>query len=440
MQPMKLPKLLADHMVVQRDTPVQLWGWDRPGQAVTATLQGQTAQTVAGTDGAWRLQLPVPPAGGPYTITIHGSSARTLADVLVGEVWICSGQSNMEWPLHNTQDGAAAVAAATHPRLRLFQVPRVGLTKPQNDLGGGTWTPCTPETVRDFSAVGYYFGRELAGELDIPIGLVNSSLGGTSAESWTSQEALSAHPRLAGLGLAPDAVRDNAFRDAMAPFVRLAGGQPVITDAPLNADGTLPDPGRRPFTQNWESPDFADHTWPEMELPAFWQTRGLLLNGAVWFRRTVELPADWAGQDLTLELGVADDFDTTWFNGVQVGATGKETPSWWLHPRRYAVPGRLVKAGRNVIAVRVFDHLNAGGLRGPAAAMQLRCAAGKGAAVPLAGQWRHAVEQAHPCVEINPGTVLYNAMIHPLIRFPARGAIWYQGENNAARAEEYREL
>jgi sialate O-acetylesterase len=441
MNDLKLPKILADHMVVQRDVPVHLWGWDQPGQTVVATLERETAQATAAADGSWSVRLPVPPAGGPYGITIQGSSTRVLHDVLVGDVWICSGQSNMEWPLCNTQDGAAAVAAATHPRLRLFQVPRLGLTKPQADLGGDAWTPCTPETVREFSAVGYYFGRELERELDIPIGLVNSSVGGTSAEAWTSQEALSAHPRLAGLGLAPDTVRDNAFRDAMAPFVRLAGGQPVITDVPLNPDGTLPDAGRRNFTKDWESPAFADAAWPEMELPAFWQTRGLLLNGAVWFRRTIELPADWAGQELTLELGVADDFDVTWFNGVQVGATGKETPEWWMHPRQYAVPGRLVKAGRNVIAVRVFDHLNAGGLRGPAEAMRLRpCQAPETVAVPLTGRWRHAVEQAHPCVEINPGTVLYNAMIHPLVRFPAKGAIWYQGENNAARAEEYREL
>lgn len=220
-------------------------------------------------------------------------------------------------------------------------------------------------------------------------------------------------------------------------------GRKLEMDVQTRPDGSIPDLGRQGFTAGWETLDYDDARWDQMEVPGIWEATGLHIDGAVWFRRTIEIPAAWAGRDLRLNLGAVDDFDVTFFNGQQVGSTGTETPGWWIAPRSYVVPGELVKAGRNVIALRVFDQFMRGGLTGPAGAMFVIPVDTGNRETPaaLTGTWKYQVEAAKiDLAAANASSMLFNAMLHPLMKAAIKGAIWYQGESNADRSVEYRQL
>jgi sialate O-acetylesterase len=438
----RVPAIVGDHMVLQRDAKVRLWGWADAGEALRVRIAGQTLATTADAAGRWQVQLAPMPAGGPHTLEISGKNTLRFADILVGEVWVASGQSNMEFPVSRAADAVAETAAARFPRMRLFTVAKATSPTPLDNMRG-EWTECSPETVGDFSAVAYFFGRELNRALDVPVGLIHSSWGGTPAEAWTSRGALSAEASLKPMIEALD--RRLADPDATHAYERAV--------AEWEQKNVVVDTGNEGFARGWAGPELDATDWKPMTLPQYWEKTGLDIDGAVWFRREVTVPAEWAGKDLVLTLGAIDDFDTTYFAGVQVGATGKETPGYWTHQRSYVVPGSLVRAGQTVIAVRVFDRAGDGGFGGPSSAMQLDLAAGSGAqAISLAGAWRYQIERAVPSVtpdwgsqpagleDQNAPTTLYNAMIAPLTPFAIRGAIWYQGESNASRAFQYRTL
>jgi len=433
--------LIGDHMVLQQGRPFRIWGQAAPGEAITVTLAGGTASATAGAEGRWAVELGPLAAGGPHTLEIVGSNRLRFEDVLVGEVWIASGQSNMEFPLTRAANGEEEIAAARFPRIRLFTVPKATAEEPQR-AAGGEWRPCSPETVGDFSAVAYFFGRELRQTLGVPVGLIHTSWGGTPAEAWTSRGALLASPELKPLVEDLDRLRSDpavmdAYQRAMAEWEK--------TNVAL-------DPGNEGETAGFASPGFDDNAWETMELPQYWEAAGLDIDGAVWFRRAVEIPEAWRGKDLELSLGALDDSDTTYFDGVVVGTTGTETPSYWTHPRRYRVPGRLVTSRHAVIAVRVWDRGGDGGFAGSPKDLTLRPADGAGEPLGLAGEWRRHVERAVGPINpdwgsqpLNPSgqnapTMLYNAMIAPLLPYTIRGAIWYQGESNADRARQYRTL
>ena len=409
---LRLVSVFADHMVLQRDRPIPVWGLAAPGAAVEVKLG--TLQACGRTDaaGRFRVELPALPAGGPYELRI---GARVLHDVLVGDVWLCGGQSNMEFGLSGAQGAAADIAVAHHDTIRLFTVDKKASTQPQEDCSG-TWEVCTPASAPKFSAVAYYFARDVSAALHVPIGLIQSAWGGSPAEAWTSLEGLSSSPALAAL--AERARRPN--------------------DTALLPHG---DPGLASSAGDWMQPDLDCADWKTMRLPRSWQSDGLHFNGAVWFRREVHVPAAWCGGDLELSLGIADDHDRTWFNGVAVGATGPENAACYMHPRVYRVPAVLVRPGRNVISVRVFDVWGNGGMMGPVERMVLTSA--RGETLPLSGPWAYKVELALPQRSPEFGslpTQLFNGMIHPLRQLKLRGAIWYQGENNLMRAFEYRTL
>ncbi len=445
----KLPSIFGDHMVLQRSTQAPVWGTGEPGEQITVAMGEHRATARADAGGAWRATLRTPQAGGPFDLTVAGDKSGTIrfSDVLVGEVWFGSGQSNMEWPVNLSVNAALEVASANFPQIRLFTVSKTPSAEPRYDPAG-SWSACTPQTIPNFSAVAYFFGRELHRSLRVPIGLIHTSWGGTAAEAWTSREAMRAVPALKSLVLdaeklsarCVDVKYDHAA--AMAEWEKEAFHQ---------------DPGNKGEPQGWAKPGLNIADWKPMRLPTYWQSLGIDINGAVWFRREVQVPPHWAEEDLLLNLGGIDDLDTTYFNGERVGATGKETPEYWSAPRSYTIPGRLVKAGTNLIAVRVFDHLNVGGFGGPGESMKLLPAKG-GAheAIPLAGEWLYKIELAlerrtnatvppspqqpiNPAHEGYPGALFYG-MIYPLIPFAIRGAIWYQGESNAGRAEQYRTL
>ena len=438
----RLPALVGSHMILQRDAPSRVWGWAAPGEAVRVSVGPAKGEAVAGTDGRWSVDLPPQPAGGPFSLTVAGRNTLTLEDVWFGEVWVASGQSNMEWPLAQSIGGPEAAAAGCDG-LRLFTVAKA-TSLPEKDDVSGRWAPCDASTAPGFSAVAFFFGRELHRALGVEVGLVHSSWGGTPAEAWTSRSALEKEPSLRPLVADFDlALNDAEARKTFA--ARLEAWEAANYHRDVSNEG---------LARGWAKPETPSAGWGRMDLPQQWERAGLPIDGAVWFRRAVEIPAAWAGKDLRLSLGALDDFDTTYFAGEEIGRTGKETPGYWAVPRLYTVPGRLVKAGRAVVAARVFDHYGGGGFSGVTPDLWIAPADSSGAKVPLAGPWEYQVERSLPpstpdfatqprypsADNSNSPTVLYGAMIAPLTPLAIRGALWYQGESNAGAAFQYRTL
>jgi sialate O-acetylesterase len=430
--------LFSDHAVLQQGRDVPVWGTAGDGERVAVEIAGKKATTIA-QDGRWRVRLPPLPAGGPYTMTIAGTAnAVAITDVLVGEVWICSGQSNMERQLglrpgqQLITDWQAEAAAAKYPQIRHFLVPQ----KPALALVEsvpGRWVVCSPETVADFSAVGYFFGRDLFQARRVPIGLIHSSWGGTPAESWTSPDTLRTLPDFADRITQLDRLRTE-IQSGTYDYAKLLEGWFRVHD-PGSAAGAP-----------WSARELDANTWAQTNLPAVWEDTGMPgFDGVMWFRKTFDLPASWAGADAELQLGAIDDSDTTWVNGVQVGAT-----SGWRVPRVYRVPAAALRPGSNVIAVRVLDTGGNGGIWGDGHPLQLVPPKGKSdASIPLAGQWlRQPSARLGPVPsppsdlrnsQMVPGA-LYNGMIAPLLPYAMRGVIWYQGESNVGREKQYQTL
>jgi len=466
---LRLPAIFADHMVLQQGIKVPVWGWAAAGDKVAVTLGDQKAAATAGKDGRWQVALePMKAGGGPMEMTVSvagsgagaaksvaagdgagaraGASTITVRDILVGEVWVCSGQSNMEMALFSARDAGAEVAAANYPKIRMFTVKRTFAAAPQSECDG-SWDVCSPRTAGAFSAVGYFFGRDVHKATSVPVGLIHTSWGGTVAEAWTSRAGLEAAPdlqpivkRAERLGHVPPA-EEAAFKETLAKWEDVA---------------YLKDSGNKGFGKGWAKADLDDADWKSINTPGTWESLLKLdIDGAVWFRKSVQIPAAWAGKELDLSIGAVDDFDTTYFNNEKVGAMGREVPFWWMAERKYRVPASMVKAGKAMVAVRVFDQFMGGGLTGPAPQMFV---APVGAAEPdrisLAGPWKFKIEFEAPgqrptppypiapagTLDQNAPTALYNSMLAPVIPFGIRGVIWYQGESNADRAYQYRKL
>lgn len=437
-----LPPMFTDNMVIQQLTSAPVWGKATPGATVTVTpswSRRAARQTTAGPDGRWSLHLDTPKAGGPYTIDITDGEAVRLENVMVGEVWLCTGQSNMEMPLDGwgkINDYKAEIAAADHPRIRLLTVSRNISTQPLDDATavGGGWQVCSPQTVPEFSACAYFFGRDLEKYRGVAIGLIEDCWGGSYAENWTSREALAdmsyfstqladiaSLPSTAGEQQALYEQRDKAWAEAVdAADPGLSGGRAPWAEGP------------------------AGNGWTDISVPGYVQRNGLPgFNGIVWLRTTVQVPEEWRGKDLTLNLGPVDDNDITFVNGTEVGRT-----EGWMAPRSYTVPAALVKDDcRVTVAVRVTDTGAEGGLYGAPEGLNLTGPDGR--KVALAGKWRCRVGadlRDFPPRPVNYAdnpfapTVLYNAMLRPVIPYAIRGAIWYQGESNANLAFQYRDL
>ncbi|MBT4497851.1 MAG: sialate O-acetylesterase [Gemmatimonadetes bacterium] len=426
----RLPAIFGDHMVLQADRPIRVWGWADADEPVIVTLGDDRAITRTDSQGQWKVVLPPRKAGGPWTLIAKGRNRIELEDVLIGEVWIGSGQSNMQWSVAASADKEAEIAAADHPQIRLFTMAHTTALEPQEEAQG-TWSMCTPETVGPFSAVAYFFGREIQRELNVPVGLINSSWGGTIIEAWTDRASLE---------------KLGSLDKRLATFDQIYARLPELEKEQEQADEAM----RKALADDGPAaPGLDDSAWKQMEIPNQWEQGGLPgFDGLVWFRRTVEIPSSWAGRDLILQLGPADEVDDTYFNGVRIGGMGSFEPwvnVYWDQPREYRIPGHLVQRENNVLAVRIIDKAGAGGLWGsPAEEMQLLPAdasADGDSPVSIAGSWRYLQGPELTTIESlsgpNNATVLYNAMIHPLLRFPMRGVLWYQGEANRGQGLEY---
>jgi sialate O-acetylesterase len=425
----RLPHVLSSNMVLQRNVPITIWGWADAGEKVNIVFAGKSLSVKADKEGNWKVVFPPMKEGGPYTMTLKGKNSIILENILIGEVWICSGQSNMEWMLYNAKDGVNEVNAAKYPEIRLFTVPKRTELKPVDDLNGGEWQECSPQTAAGFSAVGYFFGRELYNQLHIPIGLINTSWGGTLIEPWTSDDALYSVPgtrewvdRLKKLDIQKLEAQQKARYDKI---------RSTITG---NTDGII---DGKPV---WAEVNYDDHDWISIRVPGLWE-QSLFpgLDGVVWFRFEFEVPVDMTQTDVKLSLGKIDDSDITWINGVKVG----ETEQKYDKPRIYNVYKGILKPGKNVITVRVDDTGGGGGFWSEES--ELRIENGK-QSVALSGEWKCKISPTNFRLNeaiVGPNdfpSVLFNGMIYPLLNYAARGVIWYQGESNCERAFHYRTL
>jgi len=439
---LELPDVLGSHMVLQRQRAVPIWGKAEPGAAVTVTFGDAEVTATADDAGDWQVEIETGEAsaeGRTLTVSEAGGETVELVDVLVGEVWQCSGQSNMGWSVRQSNNPDEEIAAADYPQIRLFNHPRVSVPEPRF-TAGGQWRVCSPETVGGFSAVGYYFGRKLHEDLGVPIGLVATPWGGASAEAFVSRETL----------MESDASRRyvEQFDEEQAELERrLASGDAVD---PSTLPERHPEPVMDQDEMTWAGLLFDDSDWPTID-PVMWEQTELgNIDGVVWYRKTVELPAAMRGKELTLNLGAIDDADKTFVNGMPVGETTVNTPDSWQIEREYAVPAELTETDELVIAVRVFDHYGGGGMHG-SGLRSLTTAEGD-RSQPIAGKWRVKVRH-----ELSPNDLrgssermgrspqhkpafLWNGMIQPVAPFAQRGVIWYQGESNAGRADSYDKL
>lgn len=418
-----LPKFFGDNMVLQRNKPISVWGWAAPGEKVTVQFHAQTKTIKAGKNGKWMLQLDAEEAGGPFQFSVKGKNTITLSNVLVGVVWICSGQSNMEWQVRNTTNAEVAIAAADYPMIHHIEIKKNVSSVPLNDITGGEWQVCSPQTVGGFTAVGFFFARELYNELKIPVGLIHTSWGGTHSETWTSHEAFENSDEfknmIAGMpALNLDSLGKVKYATMRSKIEKWQGSFDQLTN-----------------TADWKNSSYNDALWQHVKLPGLWEQQGLDgFDGTAWYRKTIIVDAAGAGKAATLQLAMIDDNDITYINGIQVGSTNS-----WNSKRNYNIPAGVLKEGRNVIAIRVEDTGGGGGLYGDAEDLKITM---DNKPQPLAGDWLFRVESvATNNVSVGPNdypTLLYNAMLHPLIPYAIEGAIWYQGESNAGRAYQYR--
>jgi sialate O-acetylesterase len=419
--------LFGHHMMLQRDKPNTVWGWAKPGESVRVEISGQTATATAAADGRWQAQIFPPPVGGPYTLQISGPHTITLTNILVGDVWLCGGQSNMEWPLQRARNGEAEVMAAHYPQIRLFTVKQQPAYAPASVVQG-TWKVCSPQTVAEdsgVSAVGYFFARKIQSETNVPIGLIKDCWGGTPAESWAGAAGL----------------RSLGGFDAMLKEVERLHGQ----GAPAHGNFITHwydefDRGQKEF---WFGASVDARDWKTVTIPGGFAELGVPATPAVcYFRKTVVLPDPLPAGSAKIFLGVIERMDTTQINGRWVGAS-----AWVENPRAYNIADDILKPGTNVITVRVLKTKPDGGFQSQPE--QLKLVLGDKTEIPLAGGWQGrlsvAAKAPHPLplgYENWPTmpAVLYNGMIAPVAPLAICGALWYQGESNVGRAAQYRKL
>ena len=430
--------LFADHGVLQRDRPVPIWGTADSQEKVTVSFAAKEYTVTADADGRWKIFLdPMPASSESRDLAIRGATGEPmiLRDMLVGEVWIASGQSNMEMSLYGCANMAAEIAEAKYPLIRHFYVPHGSSVKAVAAVKG-KWSVCSPTTAGAFTGVGYFFARNLYQKLGVPVGLIHSSFGGTPAEAWTSREALGTVPELKARAEEKIAIMEK-IPAALEAF-------PKDIAAWEEANGLL-DQSNEGLKNGWAAPDFDDATWITATTPFNLEIALKSKTGGVfWIRKAVDLPPEKAGKGFNLGLGfLAEQYDTVYFNGVEVASRGKTAPDFYTCFRGCFIPATLVKAGRNVIAIRYVSHTEKGAFYAPGSQMQIPVADGKS----VDNTWKIAFERAFPPVTPaalagrpkvpalkmqNGPTALFNAMINPLIPYAIRGVIWYQGESNTS--------
>jgi sialate O-acetylesterase len=416
--------IFGDNMVLQRGKKNTIWGWSDPGDKVRVEIAGKHASGVAGPDRRWQVKIKPPAVGGPYTIKISGHQSVELHNVLVGDVWLCGGQSNMQVSLRSAKNGEEEVKAANFPEIRFFSVAPHSAYH-HTDVVEGSWKVVSPETADHVSAGAYYFARKVQQEIHVPIGLVVDALGGTPAEAWTSTAAL------------------RPLKDFDVPLAELeklaASGAPEYGNYMMHWYDQY-DVG---IKGNWAASDFDDSAWMSVDIPGGFSDLGVPETSAVaWFRRAVVLPDPIPAGRALLFLGSIERMDTAYINGTQVGAS-----AWVENPRVYFIPDGVLKPGKNVVAIRVLKTKPMGGFL--AKPEELRIALGDKTSISLAGKWKgqlsvdarppHPLPMGYENWPVMP-SVLYEGMLVPIAPLSITGALWYQGEQNSERGFQYRRI
>ena len=423
----RLPRLVSNGMVLQRDQPVRIWGWASPGEAVSVAFLGKTYQAITGTDGQWRVTLPAMKAGGPYEMSLKASNELKVKDILVGDVWLCSGQSNMETPMSRLRDKYPdVIAQAANPRIRQYEVPLTySFQGPRADLTGGKWIAADPQTVLQFSGVAYFFAKEINAKYQVPVGIIKDAVGGSPAQAWLSAEALKQFPTYEQQAA--------KYKDStLVAAIRQREGAAV---ADWYRSLYQADLGEARGQQKWSAPSYDASSWAVMNVPGYWAEQTPLgpVNGVLWFRKEVDVPATMTGQPARLELGTLVDADSTYINGQLVGTTSYQYP-----PRKYEVKAGVLKPGKNVVVVRLISN---GGRGGFTKDKNYQLTAG-GQTLDLRGPWQYRLGAT---MLPTPGTTtfhyqpggLYNGMIAPVLPYAIKGVLWYQGESNTANPADY---
>lgn len=424
----RLPAIVSDGMILQRDAPLKIWGWASPGEKVTVQFDKKKYKTKADADGKWQAEFPAMPADGiAHTITVKGKNTIIINDVLLGDVWFCSGQSNMVHQM-NIHDVTYAkdIAEADFPQIRQFWVPNTtNLVAPAEELPSGEWVPAIGDKVRPFSAVAYFFAQNLHRKYNVPVGIINASWGGSPIEAWTSEEGLKNF----------DDILTTIIKNKDTSYVNQTNRIAALANRPRPAN----DLGLKSSPQ-WFETSYQPKGWKPINVPGYWEDQGVRdLNGVMWYRKEIDVPASITGKEAGVWLGRIVDADELYINGKRVGGFG------YLYPqRRYKVANDVLRAGKNIFVVRVTNH---GGKGGFVPDKPYCLFAGKDT-IDLKGTWHYKVgevfEPAAPgplAIALqNQPTALYNAMVHPLIHYGIKGVLWYQGESNTGRAERYESL
>lgn len=416
----RMPLLFSDGMVLQRNKVIPVWGWADANEKVEVHFNKQTKTIIADQNGKWMVKLDSEKAGGPFELIISGNNKIVIKDVWVGEVWICSGQSNMEFQMYKTMNFKTEINDSNYPMIRHFGVAQDLSGSPKEDLKAGKWAVCSKETITDFTAVGFFFAKKLYAELKIPIGIINTSWGGTCVETWTSRQAFEKSDEFKAMiadvsQVDMDAVFEIYKKSVLDNIKKVQGFD--VTMANENQFAAL---------------NFQDANWPEIKVPSLWENQQIgNIDGVVWMRKTIVLSAEQAKKEAVLHLSKVDDEDVTYVNGVQVG-----TNNIWEAQRIYKIPAGVLKEGSNVVAVKIIDYSGGGGIYGDPADLKIDF---KDSNIMLEGLWKFNVVQVKIAISPNSyPSLLYNAMVNPLIPYAFQGVLWYQGEANVWRAKQYK--
>jgi sialate O-acetylesterase len=434
----RLPVLLSDGMVLQRDTKLLIWGWASPGEKVRVNFNKKTAGTVTDSDGNWKVSLPPMKEGGPYSMIVKGNNTLTVNDILIGDVWFCSGQSNMVLNMERVKEKYPEdIAGANFPEIRNFFIPTASdVTSIHKDLPAGKWISASPENVQGFGAATFFFARSIYKEYKVPIGIINSSVGGTPIEAWTSEEGLKEFPQLKSR---IEKLKDTAY---LNPILRSTRRRPEAVQGPPANSRSIDKGISGPIP--WYDINYVPEGWHKYWLPGYWDDQGVRgLNGIVWFRKEIRVPESMTGKPAKLFLGRIVDADNVYVNGVSSGSFTYQYP-----PRRYNLPAGLLKPGKNIIVIKVTNNSGKGGFV-PDKPYYLIAGSDS---IDLRGEWIYKVGQVFrpvifgsgtgsPVISMqNEPTGLYNTMIAPSINYSIKGVLWYQGESNTGKPKEYQQL
>ncbi|KQS33921.1 sialate O-acetylesterase [Dyadobacter sp. Leaf189] len=424
----RLPHLVSDNMVLQRDEPITIWGWAAPKEKVTVTLKNKTYRAIANADSSWKMQLPAQPAGTGFDMVVKGKNQIRIRNIAFGDVWLCSGQSNMVINMERVKERFPEdIASANYPDIRNFFIPtKTDLNGPKQDLPTSQWKAATAADILSFGAVSYFFARDLYEQYHVPIGIINSSVGGTPIEAWISEQG---YQNFGDIQKVISQNKDTSYVNAH-------------TFRPPTSKSPKPENKDAGLAEHWEREDYRPKGWRNFNIPGYWEDQGLReLDGVVWFRREFEVPASWAAKPVKLFMGRIVDADEMYVNGKRIGGTTYQYP-----PRRYQIPEGLLKAGKNTFVIRVTNQAGKGGF---VPDKPYFMALGE-EQIDLKGTWQYKVgrvdepmkisEGNKPLVAQNQPTALYNAMIAPALPMKLKGFVWYQGESNVGNAKDYYRL